>query len=765
MKQVILASLFFLSIPSFSQPKFSIEGSVQNQLKETISIGDVLLYQKDKIVKYTSLFEGNFSFDTIDADKYLLKIICLGYETYEQEINLKEHISLTILLKEKSENLNEISIKATKKVLENKSGNVIANVDGTILSKEMNTIELLSKLPNLQVSPNGEVISILGKGNPLIYIGGQRISVEELQTLQVDDIKTIEIINNPSVKYEAEGRAVLLITKKRNLSQGTQLNLTERASSKTFFNNNLGANLSVKKNRLEYKLNAAYNQFKVWEKNRASYEVTNKNIFSNHEVEAVTTRPQYVFGGGLYYAINDTDYVSINTRFRTQNEPFTINTNTFFNDNGNQQNINTLSDNEGLRIFSSSNINYYTSFNARNNLFLGAQYTNYTRNVENNIQNIFDNRVNLDLVNIAQDFNVESYVLKGDYELQTKTKNSLEFGFNYANNLSKSLLSINEDDSNYTYLERISGLYTQFSGEKKKFNYSFGIRLENTKVEGGFDESNTLLVERNNTFIFPRGTFNYMFSDKKSLNISFVSSINRPNYSTAVTTTAFINPNLEYQGNINLKPTTTNEVSANYQFKDKSISLQYFRSKNAVNYRFFFDESRDITIMSPTNFDEEIGLNLNLSIPFKYKFWSSTNNLSLHYTTINDARANQGKTTPYLYGYTNQQFKLSANTSININGWLLTNRKDGIFNRAAVFTLNTAFTTKLFDALDVTLSVNDILNTLEFEESYVWQNLSVNNFFFTDVNEIAIALRYNFGSIKNAKYKNKNIDDELNRMN
>ena len=765
MKQVLVVLCLLLSANLYSQNTFSIQANVITDSKAKISVGDALLYQNNKIIMYTSVVEGRFAFESVHAGTYLLKVICVGYETYEKKLVLQKSQQLEIVVKESSEVLDEVAIKATKKVLETKSGNTIANVEGTILSKETNTIELLSKLPNLQVSPNGEQISILGKGNPLIYIGGQRISVEELQTLQVDDIKTIEIINNPTAKYEAEGRAVLLITKRRNTQKGTRLSLTERASSKTFFNNYLGSNLTVKKNNLEYKLNASYNQLKVWERNTAAYEVTDKNVYSDYVVEAVTTRPQYVFGGGLYYSINDTDYISFNSRFRTQTEPFTIDTNTFLDENGLEQDIATRSTNTGKRIFSSSNVNYFHAFSKHQHLFLGGQYTDYTRNVRNNIENTFSTSTTPEEVSIAQDFNVKSFVLKGDYDVSYKKGGKLELGFNYAQNDSKSLLELNAVQSNYHYKESIQGLYSQFSGGEKKFRYSLGLRVEYTKVEGGFVESSDLLVDRKNTFLFPRGSFDFTLSKEKSVNVSFARSISRPNYSTAVTTTAFINPALEFQGNINLKPTLTNEMSSNFQWKNKSITLRYFQRTDPVNFRFFYDDVRDISIMSPTNFDKEIGWSLEATLPFKYKFWTSTNTISLNYNTVNDARVEKGTTTPYVYLYTNQQFKINNTSSFGLNGWLLTHRKDGVFNRKEVFTLNAVYTTKLFSKLDVTLSANDLFNTMEFRESYILQNLNVSNLFYTDVHEFSIALRYVFGSVKNSQYKNKAVDEELNRMN
>lgn len=765
MKQFIFLILSSLSFSLHSQSTYSIQGIVITKSEENISIGDVLLYQNNKIVAYTSLNDGRFSFDSVVNGTFLLKVLCAGFEPFEKVITLQENLKLSIVVNESAMLLDEIAIKATKRVFENKGGNLTANIEGTMLSKETNSIELLSKLPNLQVSPDGEQISILGKGNPLIYIGGQRISIEELQILQVEDIKTIEIINNPSVKYEAEGRAVLLITKRRSSTEGTELSVTQEASQKTYFNNYFGSNFTVKKNNLELKLNAAYNQLKIWEKNTADYKVIDKNIFSDYEVQAITTRPQYVFGGGLYYALNDTDYISFNATFRNQTEPFTIDTNTFLDENGSQQNINTFSENEGFRGFWSNNVNYYVSLNKKQNLFLGGQYTNFTRDVNNSIKNIFNNSSTTNVVEIAQYFDVKSIVLKGDYDVSFKKDKLLEFGVNFAKNVSNSLLEINTNKSNYEYSEAINALYSQFSGGENKFSYSFGLRVENTLVEGGFKEGNSLLVERKNTFIFPRGNIDFTISEEKSVNFSFVSSIARPNYTTATTTTAFINPALEFQGNINLKPMITNEISSSFQLKDKSISLQYYQSKNPVNYRFFYDESRAISIMSPTNFDKEIGVVLSFSIPYKYKFWTSTNTVNLNYVNVKDARVINNKATGFLYLYSNQQFKINNLSSFNLNGWAMTNRKDGVFNRSGLFTLNANYTIKLFSKLDATFSANDIFDSMEFKESYILQNLNVNNLFYTDVNEFSVALRYVFGNIKDSKYKNKPVDDELNRMN
>lgn len=764
MRQILIFFFFVISAYGYSQNSYAVQGTILDESQKKIALGDVILYQNGKTVQYTSISNGAFLFDDILAGTYTLKIISVGYATYDKEIQVDKDQQIKIILKEVTEVLDEVTIKINKKIIENRNGRILANVQGTMLSKETNTMELLSKLPNVQLSASGEEVSILGKGTPLIYIGGQRISLEELQSINVEDIKSIEIINNPSARYEAEGRAVLLITRNRSSQYGTVLTITERAYRRTFFNNTLGVRLNVKRNKFEYTLNAAYNQFKVWEKNTATYEVSDRNIFSDYAVEAVTTRPQFVFGGGMFYAINDTDYISTNTIYRTQEEPFSITTSTLLNDNGSLQNIATDSDNDGRRRFSSSNLNYFISLSERKNLFLGAQYTTYIRDVDNRIRNAINNAPTPDRVFISQDFNVESFVVKGDYDVTNKKGAKWEMGFNYAQNISKSEQNINGDQSNYEYKESIEGLYAQLTGKRKKINYTFGLRLENTQIEGGFLESSDLLVDRDNLYLFPRANMNFTLAEKKSIDLSYVRSISRPNYSTAIVNTAFINPGLEFRGNINLKPTITSEITTNFQSGDKSVSLRYFRSTDPVSFRFFYDEVDDITVMSPTNFNEENGIDLSVYLPFTHKSWTSTNSLSFSYIRLKDVRAPKGKVQPYIYYYSNQQFKINETSSFGFNGWAITNLKNGIFNRRGVFTINATFTTKLFSRLDVTLNTNDIFNTLEFQESYVLQNLRVQNLFFTDVNEFSISLRYKLGKIKNAKYQNQSVDRELDRI-
>jgi len=298
MKQLsLIISFIFICTTAFSQNMVELKGKLLDKNNKLISIGNVLLLQNDSVIKYTYVVDGRFSFEEIPKNNYLLKISSLGYETYQEKIELHKNTETTITLKEAITEIDEVEVTATKKLIENKNGNLLVNIENTILSKEVNTIDLLSKLPRIQVSPNRDVITVLGKGNPLLYVGGQRISIDDFKSLQIDDIKTIEIINNPSVKYEAEGRSVILITRRKNSGKGTKVSLTETASFRKNFNNFLGGNINFKEDKFEFKFNAAFNNLHPWESNTSDYVIVNENIESSYLVKTDdTNRPQFILG-------------------------------------------------------------------------------------------------------------------------------------------------------------------------------------------------------------------------------------------------------------------------------------------------------------------------------------------------------------------------------------------------------------------------------------------------------------------------------------
>lgn len=767
----ILLLIFFNTL--CAQNYYSLKGNVTSNNSE-LTYGDVILLSSDdeKLIAYTNIIKGSFYFDEIKKGTYVLKISCLGFKEFKKTIVLNKNTELEISLEESTTALDEVEIIATKQPIENKNGNIIVNVENTIFSKESNPVDLLSKLPKIQIANDRESISIIGKGTALIYLSNQRISVEELKNLTIEDIKSIEIINYPSAKYEAEGRAVILINQKFSNENGIKGTLTETASFKKNFNNRLGGNVSFKRNKLEFKFNAGYNDLHPWESNGSDYVIPDENIESRYLVAVDDTkRPQFVVGGGFYYQINKDDYFSMGTTLRSQKDEFLIKTDTYNKQNNIEESIFTLSDNDDYRFYSSTNVNYNRSLKNRANLFLGGQYSVHNKELASDIANSLNTANLITDQNRFQDFKVNVMSLKADFEKEFGNKMKLEIGTalaitNASTSADISILNpLTNTISNYDYKENNYAGYTQLSGKSGKFHFRTGLRTEITDSKGSFKKEDNLLVDRNNVKLFPKAMLNFKIDSTNSLTLDYAKSIVRPNFRNITAISAYINPFLEFNTNIELKPTITNELSLNYGINKYSINASFYLKENPVFYNIGYNNVSEISTISPTNFDKEEGFILEFVVPLKYKFWNSTTVLNFASKKVSDKNAIAFDSKPYLYIYTNHQFKIDNVFSASLDGWGYTKHNEGIYKRNGVFVVNTSLNATLLKKLDATLSFNDIFKKLQYKESYNANNIMASTIYYTDVSEVSISIRYSFGKLKKASFKNKNVDDNLNRIN
>jgi hypothetical protein len=500
-----------------------------------------------------------------------------------------------------SNKLNEVVVTQNKKTFTNTNGNIKVDVANSVYNSIPNTVDLLSKLPTVQISPDRENISIIGKGNPLIYIDNQKAGINDLNALAVADIRTIEIIQNPSSKYEAEGRSVILITRKFSKKDSFRTEISEVASFKKNYNNYLGFNSSFKKNKLEWKVNFNYNQLNPWESHSIEYEIPQAAIVSDYDVSAHTKRKQFVFGGGLFYKISEDDYFSVNINSKLQSDSFDINTMTYNKNQDAENDVFTFSDNDNKKNFVNSFLNYSKKIKSLNTqLFTGIQYSNLNQGLWSLVENNYNDTQSELAQNRTQKFNVAVFSSRTDLETKFKDEMKLEYGGLYLEANSKSNFSVldyetNENElSNYRFKEKNIAFYSQFSGKIIKAEYSVGLRAENTNVNGKFSTDLQPLVNKNYTNIFPKVQLTFPVDSIKSISLNYAKSILRPNYSSLSQGTTYINPYFLYGRNINLDPTFTNEISTVFQYRDKSLRMSYYQNKNPVynlpsGHKYFFN--------------------------------------------------------------------------------------------------------------------------------------------------------------------------------
>lgn len=680
--------------------------------------------------------------------------------------NAQEIVNDTI-----SHKLDEVVLEKKTKAITFKNGNTKIDVANSNFSSISNTPDLLAKLPKVQLSSDRTSVSIIGKGNPVIYIDNQSATMDDVNSLAVAEIKTIEIINNPSSKYEASGRAVILITRKRSRKEGFKTDFSENASFKKGFNNYLGMNSSFKKEKVEFKANLNYNRLNPWESNGISTEIKEIGFYSDYLAVALTKRLQVIFGGGFFYKINEDDYLSVAVSNRVQKEDFGINTNSFYRDNSTLNDVLTHSDNRQNRNFLNSFVNYNKRLKKWNTVvFSGIQYSNYSQEAEGSIENNYNSTSFIPSQKRSQDYAIQVLSGRVDVEKNFNENSKLEFGFFGLSSATSSGLMVHDYENNtdavslYDYKENNGAVYSQFSGKILKADYSIGIRAEKTNSKGKFNNESDFLIDKNYTNLFPKAQLEFSIDSTKTITINYSKSIVRPNYSATTQGSTYINPYFIFTNNINLNPTFTDEIAAALQRKEASVTLRYTKTKNSVYYGFAYDDALNSVIFMPTNFDEETGFSVELAAPFKYKFWSSNVVLASSLNTIADDSAVNLDSKPSVYFYLDQTIEFPKKYVFGINSWAISKRNEGVFVRNGLFVFNLSLSKRFFDSWDFSLGWNDVFRKMNPQERLNINHVSTNGDYFTNTNEFSIGLRYSFGRIKDSSYKEKIIDENTGRI-
>ncbi len=762
---LVLCSLIFAQ-------DLRIQGKIENTNHQLISNADVYLYdQQNQIVKATISKEGLFSFENLPSQTYYLQIE-LG-DSVQKEVSffLSENRNIQVLFKNKETTIQEITISGKKKTYQVQKGNINIDIANSSLNKVATTSDLLSKLPFLQLSQNGESLSMMGKGTPLLYLDNQKVDFSMLTSLAVDDIKSVEIIRNPSAKYEAEGKAVVKIILKNSKKEGSKFSIMETMTFNKRFSNNLSANFQQKKNKTEWKLNAAYNQINHWESNGFEYSVPTKNIQSDYIITSVTKRPQLVFGANLYQELNDDgDYVTLILNANLRPDKGDNNTITNYSENGKTSKIKTLNQQDRNRATVNSILNYNKVLKSLDaSIFTGLQFTRESNIVDYNFYNDVDNSGYQFSQFRNQNYGVNAYSGRVDIEKKLKNDYTVEFGGSFTkaeaitDNRTDFATKTNPEIFEYFFKEHNWASYAQFLGEKEKLSFSGGIRMETTSADGFDKIKNQTTISRNYVDWFPNAEITYKPNKDYNYTLSFSKTISRPNYGNLASGGLYGSPYVEYVGNPDLLPTYTNTLSANVKLKNWSVNASYYQGKNPIGYNLVYDENRNISKFTSLNFDKESGVSLGLDAPFEYKIWSSQNSLSVNYSKTEDSLAQVKKSTPYLYWYTNNTLKLGKGYNFLIDASWITDRTEGIFDYNAMFLVNFGLT-KSISNFDFTLRYNDIFQQNNFVQKLNYDKIITKGSFYGNTPTVSLGIKYNLGKVSNSGYKEKSVNETVNRI-
>jgi hypothetical protein len=768
----IIHILFILfSITLSSQQSLRIEGNIVDHNQKSVQNAEVYLYDtKNNIVKTTITQTGFFEFSELKPQQYYLQIISGDIEKKEPVFQLSADKTFKIILNEKISDIQEVQVVAKRKTFQIQKGNINIDVANSSLNKVATSTDLLAKLPFITIDANGEGLSMIGKGTPLLYIDNQKVDFSTLSALAVDDIKSVEIIRNPSAKYEAEGKAVIKVLLKNSKKEGYKLTLNEAALFNKRFSNNFSANFQQKKNKTEWKLNAAYNEIQHWESNGFVYSVPSKNISSDYIIKSVTNRPQIILGANLYQDLDNGDYLTFTINGNLRPDKGDNNTITDYEENGMKSQILTLNHQQRERATINSIFNYNKQLQSIDaNIFTGLQFTRESNNVDYDFYNNVDHTEYIFSQFRKQKYAVNAFSGRIDMEKKIKKDYQLALGASFikaeatTNNITD-FRNVNPSEYFKYFLNEVNwASYAEFSGEKNKLSFKGGLRMETTSAKGTNQILNETNIHRNYVDWFPSAELSLRQNKDYIYTLNFNRSISRPNYGDLASGGLYNSPYVEYEGNPNLLPTYTNTLSVSVNLKKWALNASVYQSKNPMGFSLVYVEDKNISKFTTLNFEKETGASLGLDVPFEYKILTSQNSVSLNYSKTEDPLAVVNKSTPYVYLYTNNTIKLGKGFNFLVDGSWITKRTLGIYEYNEMLILNLGLT-KSISNFDFTLRYNDVFKQNTFIQRLSYDKIITKGSFYGNTPVFSIGIKYNFGKVSNSEYREKQINETTNRI-
>ncbi|WP_422860630.1 TonB-dependent receptor domain-containing protein [Flagellimonas sp. S174] len=797
MKTILTLFLSFFAVVSFGQ---KISGTLKSALNEPIPYAAVTINSPldSSLVKATiSNEDGTFVLIGMLPSEYLFKVTALGYSDYKKKINYTggDFALNPIVMTEATQNLEEVTVVAEKPMVQVLADKTVFNVENTINATGTSAFELLRKAPGVTVDNNGGFI-VEGKSGVQIFIDG-KLSVLQgedltnfLESLQATDIEAVEIITQPSSKYDAAGNAgIINIKLKKDKSLGTNGTYNTGATSGDFvqYNSSINFNNRGKKGNL-------YGTYS----NRFGKTTGFLNLLrtqSNTQFDARTTsiydRNSNNIKLGYDYYLDSKHTIgavvngNFNNRFSTNNtrtpiRPFDVvqvdsilvalnqvdNTSYNINANVNYKYADTLGHSLNVDLD-------YGGYNSDRNAFQPNTFFDPSESV------IFRETITFQETPI----DIEIATAKVDYE-QNFLKGKLGLGFklsyvdtdntfNFFNEINGQNILDDTQSNQFRYTENINAGYFNYNRKWGKWNLQVGVRVENTISDGNLEstqENENNRVERNFTDFFPSGGLTYQLNRKNQFALNYSRRIQRPNYQSLNPFQFRLNELSFSEGNPFLQPQYTDNLKLSHTFNYRlTTSISYSRITDFFA-RVTLEESESVSNLTTLNVANQEVFNLGISYPKKlFSWWDVYVSLNAF---ISDYQATSPEFLPVrqetLNFYGQNTFSLPNDWRIEVSGWYNSpSIWGGTYQTDALGSLNAAVQKKFMDGrFTARLSVNDILFTSPWSGITQFGELFIDGSGGSDSRRVAFGLTYDFGrnEIKKSRKRKTGLEDERGRI-
>lgn len=783
----------------------SIKDGGQQKIIDAASVS--LLKAKDSSLLKVAITdkEGNFIIENVKDGDYLVLATSIGHtKTYSNVFTVSAAQPVAnvgvLQLVPQDKSLAGVTVISKKPFIERKIDRTIVNVDAAISNAGTTALEVLEKSPGVTVDKDGNV-SLKGKAGVTIMIDGKPAYLTGadltnlLRTMPSGNLDQIEIMTNPSAKYDASGTAgIINIKTKKNKQKGFN------GSANTSYGQGYNA-----RNNNSLNLNYRNGKFNVFSNFSASFDKNYQDLyilrkFKNStgtidrifEQDALMHRTNENYNGKIgvdFYASKKTTIGFVATGFNASHGQDGLNTTYFYDGIKTLDSIAVAKNNEdGPWKNGSLNFNYRHTFDSTGReLTMDADYVSYrsgkTMDLLNNYYSDSWQRTGGD--NLVGDLptDVNIYTFKMDYNQNLKRGIKLETGIKsgyvntdntagYFNVIGGSKTVDLTKTNRFQYKENINAAYVNLSKEIKKWGLQAGLRMENTNNSGN-QFGNPLHADssfkNSYTGLFPNVFVSYKVNDKNQLSFSYGRRIRRPDYEDLNPFLFFIDNYTYEQGNPFLQPSIANTLEASHTYKDfLTTSVNYTHTK--ALFTEVFEPNGNAIVVTHRNYgsSDNASLSVSAQVPVA-KWWMFIPYGELNYSSYK-GEFTSGKVNVDATTFTvnmNNQFTFKKGWSAELSGFYRTKGIEAQILIHSLGQLNAGIQKQVLKKKGtVKLNVRDIFKTMTPHGEINIQSTDASFSQSRDSRVVTLSLSYRFGKpLKGIKSrKSGGAGDEQNRV-
>lgn len=747
--------------------------------------------------------DGTFSLPRPTVGTYFLRITLVGYQPYETPAFAVANASFakdfgTITLKGDTKNLSEVNVQALRPTITQEADRLVVGVEGTALVAGNTAYQVLAKIPGVFIDPEGN-IQLNGRSGVTVMLDGKLtyLSARDLRTMlegmAAENIKNVEVITNPSAKYDAEGSSgILNINLKKNTQRGMNGSLYAGC---TFNGKQHGYNSG---GTINYKT-GPWSSFATLDFARrvGGREATFTRVFFGEQqttyFDQVATGNFRAMGPpalrvGTDYALHKRHSLGLMAYYNTNTAYSDFLTDTYIGNAPNRPSLYIDAENytnSRFRNFT-SNLHYAGKLDTTGTtLTADLDFASIYNPSRSDFFNYFDS-LNSNKP-VATDFlftDIRSgytiYAGKTDFTRPFSRGQKLELGLKASHVISdnNARFFLNNGEvpvldprrtNHFYYRENIFAAYANwYSKLSDRYTMQAGLRAEQTQSDGQLLTTGQM-TKRSYLSLFPSLFVQQKVNADYEVSYSYSRRIGRPNYGNLNPFVLYRDPYTWWQGNPYLRPQFTHAFSMTHSYKKTySFVLSYQLNRDVIAELPLLDTENATTVYYVGNVDDSHNVSATGVIPIKFsKRWESSNTVVVSYNRFNTAVSGEMLVNDRVFYMvqSNQTIQLPANWRVELNGSYRGPTVYGLYEVDSQWWIHVGVRKSfLAKKLELSLNATDLFKGQRIKTATIIDR-NINEFDqYFRARTVGLSLRYNFSRGQNVDERRRsNSLEELNR--